>query len=78
MECRRMLVSCGMGVMLLLVPVRFSTLEAARAEPGSLVRIQEACGQAADCAPLKGYICSGPKEDKMDYTCSKGCNVSAD
>lgn len=39
----------------------------------SLFRLQEACGQAGDCAPQTKYICSQKDGDKMDHECTAGC-----
>jgi hypothetical protein len=37
-----------------------------------LIRLQDACGQATECALAMNYICIG-NEDHKNYRCSKGC-----
>lgn len=43
------------------------------AEAGALVRLNDACGQATSCAPLRNYICSTYRSDYQHYVCNSGC-----
>jgi hypothetical protein len=36
-------------------------------------RLQEACGQATECAAASNYICSTANADHKEYRCSRGC-----
>lgn len=70
---RRLLLSVSFDAALTVAPVEIQPLSLAGPGHGPLLRIQSACGQALECTPQRGYICSGPKADKLDHTFSKGC-----
>lgn len=47
-------------------PVTFGSSE-------DVFRLQEACGQATECAASSNYICSTGNNDHKEYRCSRGC-----
>jgi hypothetical protein len=69
----RTLASVAVLSLLLLVPVTFQPQSLIADGPGSLVRLNDACGQATSCRMLSGYICSTHNEDHKGYTCNTGC-----
>lgn len=50
------------------LPVTFSAGD-------GVFRLQEACGQASECAASSNYICSTTHSDYKEYRCSKGCDI---
>lgn len=46
------------------------------ADTGALIKLNDACGQATSCAPLRGYICSTIRNDYENYTCNTGCKTN--
>lgn len=66
MTTRKLLGLCAIAVSAAAAPVTFS------ADDG-VFRLQEACGQASECAANSNYICSTTHSDYKEYRCSKGC-----
>ncbi len=70
---KRTLASAAALSLLLLAPVSFQTNNLLADGPGSLIRLNDACGQATSCRRAGGYICSTHNQDHPDYTCNTGC-----
>jgi hypothetical protein len=68
MTIRKLFGLTAIGVAAAAAPVTFS------ADDG-LFRLQQACGQASECAAASNYICSAHGGDYKEYRCSKGCGA---
>jgi hypothetical protein len=66
MTARKMFGLCAIAAAAAATPVTFS-------ESDGVFRLQQACGQATECAALSNYICSTSNADYKEYRCSKGC-----
>jgi hypothetical protein len=69
MKARTMFGFCAVAVTAAAAPVTFSPSE-------GVFRLQQACGQATECAGASNYICSTHHNDYKDYRCSKGCEIN--
>lgn len=58
---------CAIAASAAAAPVTFSSTD-------GVFRLQEACGQATECAAASNYICSTTHGDYKEYRCSKGCD----
>jgi hypothetical protein len=64
---KRAALAGSVGLSLTALPVRV-------ADPsGSVVRLNDACGQATECFYASNFICSTFHKDWQDYRCTKGC-----
>ncbi|HLM66691.1 MAG TPA: hypothetical protein VK358_04145 [Longimicrobium sp.] len=70
MTIRKAFGLCAIAVSAAAAPVTFSSSE-------GVFRLQEACGQATECAASSNYICSTSHNDYKEYRCSKGCEPVA-
>jgi hypothetical protein len=66
MKAPRLFGLCAIAIAASATPVTFSSAE-------GVFRLQEACGQASECAAASNYICSTTHNDYKEYRCSKGC-----
>lgn len=56
----------------LFLPVAFSPAQ--QDGQTDLALVNQACGQATECAAMENYICSTYHNDYEDYACTKGCS----
>jgi hypothetical protein len=70
MTIRKLLGLSAIAVSAAAAPVTFSASD-------GVFRLQEACGQASECAASSNYICSTTHSDYKEYRCSKGCDQQA-
>lgn len=66
MTIKKLLAASAIALSAAAAPVTFSADE-------GVFRLQQACGQATECAAASNYICLGDRMDYKEYRCSKGC-----
>lgn len=71
---KRTVASAAALSLLLLAPVTFQTDSLLAEGPGSLIRLNDACGQATSCKAANNYICSTIHNDYNHYACETGCD----
>lgn len=60
--------------LLLLAPISIQPTSLLADGSGSLIRLNDACGQATSCRAASTYICSTHNQDHMGYACATGCD----
>lgn len=66
---KRLMLAGALASLAALAPVTISFDQGMR-----VVRLNQACGQATECARANAYICSTHNADYAGYRCSKGCD----
>jgi len=54
-------------------PITLSASALRAGDPGTFVRLNDACTQATECISEPSHICSGFHGDHEDYACLKNC-----